>query len=357
MSNYSDFFGVGSSGGGGGIPINSYAPYLVTATTGNPVGYDATTGLYTHPDGTFWLETGKTITTTTTSTPDPTYPDATYSSVKTFDLGAGSNSFTAQGRGGNTIRSGGIGRYGITRLAGGNIYYHGADSDGKRMFQAASPSSAIGRTTNSIGGSTPLGELIGARDINALWFLNGSNILQYNTTFGYQGTTIPLSDGATPDWGAYLPNQDKFYMWDNAGSTILITEYDNTGTITGNTISVTHPNGGANTYLTIRPDLDAITAYQATGQFAYYTLSGYTATLSATSTITGTNYIGSSNNFQYDASPSFNIISWQQAAIGFNSYQSYGTTIVGKDETQITVGDGTARTDTDTSQPLFVRLK
>ena len=67
MSNFSQFFPAGSSGGSGG-GINSYAPFLVTVTS-NPTGYDATTGLYTHPDGTFWLKSGFTLNSSA-------YPDA-----------------------------------------------------------------------------------------------------------------------------------------------------------------------------------------------------------------------------------------------------------------------------------------
>ena len=70
MSNFTTFFPSSGSGGGG---INSYAPFKVTATD-NPVGYNATTGLYTNPvDGTVWLESGNQVTDN-----DPkSYPNAT----------------------------------------------------------------------------------------------------------------------------------------------------------------------------------------------------------------------------------------------------------------------------------------
>ena len=55
---------------GTGFPVNSYAPFFITGT-GNPLGYNAN-GLYNHPNGDVWLETGKTLTTTAAS-----YPDAT----------------------------------------------------------------------------------------------------------------------------------------------------------------------------------------------------------------------------------------------------------------------------------------
>ena len=73
MSNFSTFFPAG--GGGEGAGINSYAPFKVTQGTGNPVGYNATTGLYTNPvDDSVWLKTGALINDTTTPR---TYPNAT----------------------------------------------------------------------------------------------------------------------------------------------------------------------------------------------------------------------------------------------------------------------------------------
>jgi hypothetical protein len=74
MSNFSQFFPAGS-GGSGGSGINSYAPFKVTAT-GNPIGYNATTGVYTNPvDDSVWLKTGFTL------APDGTYPNAAISDL------------------------------------------------------------------------------------------------------------------------------------------------------------------------------------------------------------------------------------------------------------------------------------
>ena len=73
MSNFSQFFPAGSGGSGGGSGINSYAPFLVTSTSGNPVGYDVTTGIYTNPvDDSVWIKTGKTLIDSSN-----TYPNAT----------------------------------------------------------------------------------------------------------------------------------------------------------------------------------------------------------------------------------------------------------------------------------------
>ena len=83
------YLGANALGGGGeGSGINSYAPFKVTATD-NPVGYNATTGLYTNPiDDSIWLKTGFTL------APDGTYPNATISDLSytgvNYNLGSGS---------------------------------------------------------------------------------------------------------------------------------------------------------------------------------------------------------------------------------------------------------------------------
>ena len=71
MSNFSQFFPAGS-GGSGGSGINSYAPINVR-TTGNPIGYNATTGVYTNPaDDSVFLQTGILL----DETSPRTYPNA-----------------------------------------------------------------------------------------------------------------------------------------------------------------------------------------------------------------------------------------------------------------------------------------
>lgn len=63
---------TGGGSTGTGLPVNSYAPFDVSNATGNPTGYNATTGLYTHPNGDFYIKTGKTIIDSANA-----YPDAT----------------------------------------------------------------------------------------------------------------------------------------------------------------------------------------------------------------------------------------------------------------------------------------
>ena len=65
MSKYTDFY---ASTGGEIVAINGYVDFLVGAT-GNPTGYDNTTGIYDHPGGATFIRTGF----TTAAGP---YPDA-----------------------------------------------------------------------------------------------------------------------------------------------------------------------------------------------------------------------------------------------------------------------------------------
>ena len=72
MSKFTDYFPSAGSGGGGG-GINSYAPFKVEAT-GNPVGYDSTTGVYTNPvDDSIWVKTGDAVLAL-----QSVYPNASY---------------------------------------------------------------------------------------------------------------------------------------------------------------------------------------------------------------------------------------------------------------------------------------
>ena len=72
MSSYSDFFGV-AGGGGGGFPINGLTDFNINSTSAN---YNSTTGIYLPPDGTVWLQTGKTVDASS-------YPDATNTAAGT----------------------------------------------------------------------------------------------------------------------------------------------------------------------------------------------------------------------------------------------------------------------------------
>ena len=54
MSNFSTYFPIPSSGGGSAL-TNTYSSFHVTSTT---AGYDPSTGIYNHPEGGVFLQTG-----------------------------------------------------------------------------------------------------------------------------------------------------------------------------------------------------------------------------------------------------------------------------------------------------------
>ena len=374
MSNFSQYFPSTSGGGSGGTPLNGYTPFLVTGT-GNPSGYDATTGLYTHPDGTFWLRTGFSIDISTFTGPDPNYPDANYGITKHYDYGLNSGGIYPGNAGeyqGFTPAQG-WGMRGFSKIPGGDLRYQLLHNNTyKYSYESATH---LGGWTSSgglqTGSPVHIGNAMGhAKDATTFYAINGNVINVCNSN--YQITsTITLSDSISHDWGNYLPEQDKFYCWSNAGSTITVYEYDNTGTATGNTITVTHPGSGGSTYLAIRPNLDLIAAYQVatqtTGDWVLYSLSGYVATQVIRKTVT---YTASQSppqgphtsesiyaqNFYYEEHPSYNIMGWSYTGRAGNSTGPWKWRMGGNEEVTISTGDGIARTDTDTGQPLFIRI-
>jgi len=100
MSNFSQFFpSGGGSGVGGGI--NSYASFDIGSELfdNNPPGYIISTGLYTNPvDSSVWLKTGKELLDTSN-----TYPNASFRTDNFVESGTGGNT---SARGGLAIQNG-----------------------------------------------------------------------------------------------------------------------------------------------------------------------------------------------------------------------------------------------------------
>ena len=74
MSNFSTYFPIPSSGGGSAL-TNTYASFHVTSTT---AGYDPSTGIYNHPEGGVFLQTGF-LSSDTTTYPNAVKTGASYS--------------------------------------------------------------------------------------------------------------------------------------------------------------------------------------------------------------------------------------------------------------------------------------
>jgi len=308
MSNFSQYFPIGSSGGGGGTPINSYAPFSVAGTS-NPTGYDATTGLYTHPDGTFWVKTGFTI-----SGVSSTYPDAFTNSGATAYSGF---SFSVAGE--------------ITSNANDVTF------DGTNFY-------VISETMN--------------------------RIYQYDTAGVYTGFNFSI--GAQNSYGRGIANNaTNIYM--TAGLGDRVWEYDATGTYTGFNFNP-DPDG----YNTLGLSANSTHIFNnGSTRVRRWTLAG--VLVNWFNVPTGTRDVASDDSNVYTLNTGTRVVTeytFTGTATGFTfstaaqSTTPYGISKYGNKfhvvdrtsltvyeyETALTVGDTIARTDTDSSQPLFIRI-
>ena len=310
MSNYSDFFGVGSSGGGG-VPINSYLPLIVTAT-GNPTGYDAATGLYTHPNGEFYLQTGFTL-----LGAGSTYPDATsdvYTNVDNFAPGLA-----------NSVGAGTLGN--------NQLVYIDRTSPAGRTFNLDLTG---GTTINFTGAPTPPGNPKGlAYDGTNFYVANGTNniVYVYDSSFNYVTEhALPGLIGLTAI--AYIDS--NFWVGKRGGVSDHLTIWSD--------LSAAAPDY---TYTMATNDQPQAIAYDGNSVYMAdnITVRGYVNDPTTAPTTTGETI-------------NVSLITPFCADLFYD-----GTYMIGSNE-QFTswrysagIGDATARTDTDSTQPLFVRIK
>ena len=338
MSNYSDFFGVGSSGGGGGIPINGYTPFL-TIATGNPSGYDATTGLYTHPDGTFWLETGNLLV------------DAA------GDYSNATSAFQASGRT-NTVNNNTYGpKTSETWWSGGS----GRGSVHNLVDWSDTITNTFTTQTINLGPGLPIDN---SRAVPAVydptndvtwifyWFRDqGANNRQVRQSYDHATGTVQYSNVSV------APANSQ--QWDGASSIIngnsgtpLVAYSNLVGSWT--VWDVTDPTAPAGVGAGGLPSLSpSPSAYQA--------LPSANADCLWLSAVSGTNFIeynittgATGNTFDYTPGRPK---AWNTSFSNATATQYWMSTPVNVSEHATVVGDSTARTDTDTSQPLFIRLK
>ena len=324
MSNYSDFFGVGSSGGGGGIPINSYTPFY-TISTGNPTGYDQVTGLYTHPDGSFWLETGKQIAGATSTYPSAAvqYSIPTGNAVATgFTIAQGSAVFSLEYKSDN-----------------GNIMVNTVEYTTAGVATGFSITQVAGGTRN-IGYSPVSQTYYGSENFSF-------NVHEYDSAgiaTGFSFDTSPQNPGAAFNVEAMTVGVDDniYVAFGGSAANSGVFQYTKAGVYTGYSITAlsnNFPRGihmdGANIWL--GTSFSAFQIYDSTGTFQI------------TVNYTGGGPSGAEQGITWDGSQFFYLGST------FAAQDIYQYTLPGNPGAQI--GDGTARTDTDTSQPLFLRIK
>ena len=320
---------TGGGGGGGGIPINSYAPFLV-GSTGNPSGYDATTGLYTHPNGDYWLKTGNTIDIDKTTYPDATANLGSYTSLGTNTLAAFNNS--------NNWRRQAMAWNGTRLLQGAPKSTSGDD---QTMFSAYSPTQpytqtlASQRSGPSFSNATPIGLALSPDNNYAYAYLPGNSTTEFTVIIGNTlGVTIT---GIVGNRGFAVDNSGNIYT--GHGNI-----YDQTGTLTG-----TFPVPAV-TALSMAVGNDGYLYLFSTSKFLYRALiSGLAAGFTQEVDFSGAS--GGSEGYINQSNPNTIIIT--DGGSQTNSTQNVTTYTY----TNAALGDATARTDTDSGQPLFVRIK
>ena len=322
MSNYSDFFGVGSSGGGGGgAPINSYTPFLVSST-GNPTGYDSTTGLYTHPDGTFWLRTGNTLTGVTATYPDATQvaaevPLSSYVSTGGASAGSGASSDSTF----------------FQSFSGGTYWQKVANANTNNFVEYTFGTNvATGNTIAQGGTITANGRVVGVDDGSHIYLVHQlqTTVYQFNRTggFGYTGVNFNLTNGTNgkvQGMGAY---QNVLYVA-GVGKT---------------TIDRYQLPGGA--------FLNAVPSSTIPNQEEIFTMNGET----------GYGYLSTGLSSTQQLNPvTLTVVSTlASGTLRQNLYDPATLTLYlgrGPRQNPISIGDGTASTDASTSRPMFIRLK
>lgn len=307
---------TGGGATGTGLPVNTYESFNVSAT-GNPLGYNATTGLYTHPNGDYWLKTGNTLSGVTS-----TYPDAITTRNETPF-----STFTATG---NTVPS-----------TGEPCFF-----DGNKTYWT------FNRT------STP--------------FTATERSYYTGLATGNTMTTVFLTGGGNP-YGAYDPYNGEYYITHD--STFTVERFDaasftSIGTFVGpyttmrgmgvrdansilfvpasGTIAKVYNNAGvAGTDLTLGASIvnanSSFTVSHSTG-LIYMKINA--TTISQLSSASGAVLGSITGTFPFTGNGIF-----ASATNGtlFDRFTEYGNPDV--------TGDSTARTDTDSGQPLFIKIK
>lgn len=331
MSNFTDFFPTG-------LPVNTYESFYVSAT-GNPTGYDATTGLYTHPNGDYWLKTGKILVNQT----------ATYPNASTTDSGWVDTGVTFAYPSSTTNRA-------IYRTTQNQFYEFRSATAGTVPIVINSATAPFGQvsTTNITHPS------VGAPNENnhsfADWGYDEVNDRIWACGGGRNNGNAPSGYGWIGAWSGTAPHALAFYRRTGGsysgygsngalfvdtgagrvytqGSNQSPSEYYDLVTFANTTFAWPGPFGGAsfNDSLNILGRSNDFNRYQYTSPYTQTYTSG--------------------------ATPGGGTIGIYTTDTNTIIYKASGNTTYVEAQRQIEVGDATARTDTDSGQPLFIKLK
>jgi hypothetical protein len=324
MSNFSQFFPAGGGSGGSGGGINSYAPFLVTSTSGNPVGYDVTTGIYTNPvDSSVWLKTG-----TQAILPKDDYPNAA-NTLEGFGTPSALFDYTTSTNFSHRIAS-------CQAINGTDFVFFGRKAYPSHEIQAVTPS---GVATGPTGVTTaPAGSPRGLVTDGTNYFM----ITEGNagsTCYVFSGTTMQqtstFSVGFNADGIAFDSSTGNLVFTDSASKRELTTS----GTLVSSST-------GAN--------VNAKWAYDSvSGRFLYLDSSTLRWVTSDTSTFDGAGFpwwVSQPSPYRTTlCGHLYNGTLFISTGQDTKLYQSLSA---------VTLGDPTARTSAmGDGQPLFIKLK
>ena len=316
MSNFSNYFPA-SIAGSGGTPINGYTPFLVTGT-GNPSGYDATTGLYTHPDGTFWLKTGNTIVDSSN-----TYPSAN----GVVSIGSPVQyGFSDSGIGYMNSSEVIIGTTNVYMSVGGIVYLVDLVTGNKLSTLVNT-----GGVEYGVEGYDETNGLIIVKYVNA-----PNNYRFYNTsgTLVSTGTGQPSLSRMT-----WISDDNYIIQGDSTGPAFYTLSTETVG-------ASTLGSGGAGTSMTYDRTNDVYYSQASAGSVnKWVSLTDDSGNIGG---VRAMSYNTSSPSTYYDGA-FYNFAS--RIALGAANGRMEKRSI------SVTVGDSTVRTSTDTAQPIFIRIK
>lgn len=338
---------TGGGATGTGLPVNTYESFNVS-TTGNPTGYDATTGLYTHPNGDYWLKTGKILSGTNAST----YPDATLGGTTPVATGrvaavAYDNSpFACYIDGSNGVYV--VQHYNPTSTRIAEYSFATGGATGK----------VIDTNTQFIRGTGAPGGISYDSSANVIWICYRYNVVSnatelkvasYDYTTGanltnqtiYRAPNVSTSNNI-PYGIAKINNTPEYVIYTKQNGVEKMQVYNMS---TGSAVLVSTVNTSlyASTYyyLTESASADKIMLWKYdAGKFVEFETTNFTAT--GVETAVAGSFINTYGSYAfYD---NLNAVTNNTSFMAEWLLGSY-------------IGDETVRTDTDTSQPLFIKLK
>ena len=348
MSIYLGNLQLATGGGatGTGLPVNSYDSFLVDST-GNPVGYNTATGLYTHPNGDYWMETGNTI-----SDSGGNYPDAV--------ITAASNYNTAEGTTGNYTNAQSNTLDGIQGICQTSTYWYvhgpGGYSQSQNLTRIQKSNFAktqfgyrLDRANDKIGFDVNEAETLtatvgednstSASEIYIRDFTNytGSNpgtlLYTVNRTLSYNVPGVIFGEGTTV-W-VMVQGSSTMTQYDYVSNTLLQTL--NAGQSPGTYGYGWSYIGGQYSYLSNAGGIWKVDMVNG-GSTLFATFTAEPSLANREPITPDLNNF--TNALQIQSTPASTSPTWK-------IYTKAGPF----------VGDSTARTDSDSSQPLFLKLK